>query len=107
MHRFRLLEFHCHQFNTFVYQIKGSFATAIKHNINVLKPIPTGLVGGIEVNESVVVLDKSIGPGLEKPFLFNDALLIDGNFLIEECLNDGGENDFESFLVDILEVFDF
>ncbi len=106
MHRLRLFELHSHKFLIFIEEVEGSFAVRVEGNINIFKSISTGFIGWVKVNVSIIVLDKSICPRLKKSLLSYQTLLVDWNLFIEKCLNYRCEDDFESFRVDVFEVFD-
>jgi hypothetical protein len=82
MHRLGLPKLDRHQLNILIAQVKRPFTTGIQDHIDVLEPVPAGLIRGIKVNISIVVLDKPVGPGLEEAFLLDNALLVDGELLI-------------------------
>lgn len=77
------LELDCHQLLGFIEKVKGPLAARVEADIDILELVTTGLVGGVEVDVTVIVFDEPIRPGFEESFSTDQALLIDRDLLAE------------------------
>lgn len=106
-HRFRFLKLYSHQLIIFVKEIKCSLTTLIESDINVPELVSTSFVVSIKINVTIIVFYESICPRLEKSFSSYQTLFIDGNFFIEQGLNNRCKYNLQSLWGDIFEILNF